>query len=51
MYVIKTRSVFGNTGATALAVQKEFMFENSFVFTFVAKHYGIRYVSVVIPFC
>jgi len=38
--------VFGNTGASALAVQEEFLFENSCrVFTFVAKHYGKRYLS------
>jgi len=36
----KTRSVFENTGATAfIAVQEEFIFVNSCVFTFVAKHF------------
>jgi len=29
---------------TTLAVQEEFIFENSFVFTLVAKHYGKRYL-------
>jgi len=33
-----------NTEATALAVHEEFMFENSGVFTFAAKHYGKRYL-------
>jgi len=38
-------SVWEHWSATALAVQKEFMFEISCsVFTFVAKHYGKRYL-------
>jgi len=35
------------TRAAALAIQEEFMFENSCnVFTFVAKHYGNRYLCL-----
>jgi len=33
-YLFIIRTVFGNTGATTLAVQEGFLFECSFVFTF-----------------